>query len=94
VFNRVFFSDLDPLVGTVASFGTLAACCLLTAGCVLALGETSANDLAAAPDSHDRDVWVTHPGTGRSGQRVATRSSPATSPSMASISAQSSAPVE
>ena len=24
VFNRVFFSDLDPLVGTVASFGTLA----------------------------------------------------------------------
>jgi MFS family permease len=23
VFNRVFFSDLDPLVGTVASFGTL-----------------------------------------------------------------------
>ena len=25
VFNRVFFSTLDPLVGTVASFGTLAA---------------------------------------------------------------------
>jgi MFS family permease len=25
VFNRVFFSDMDPLVGTVASFGTLAA---------------------------------------------------------------------
>ena len=24
VFNRVFFSELDPLVGTVASFGTLA----------------------------------------------------------------------
>src|SRR3954471_5806525 len=24
VFSRVFFSDLDPLVGTVASFGTLA----------------------------------------------------------------------
>ena len=24
VFNKVFFSDLDPLVGTVASFGTLA----------------------------------------------------------------------
>jgi MFS family permease len=24
VFNRVFFSDLDPLVGTIASFGTLA----------------------------------------------------------------------
>ncbi|MEJ8281241.1 MFS transporter [Pseudonocardia spirodelae] len=24
VFNRVFFSDLDPLVGTVAAFGTLA----------------------------------------------------------------------
>ena len=25
VFNRVFFPDVDPLVGTVASFGTLAA---------------------------------------------------------------------
>ncbi|BBG00554.1 MULTISPECIES: MFS transporter [Pseudonocardia] len=25
VFNQVFFSDLDPLVGTVAAFGTLAA---------------------------------------------------------------------
>jgi MFS family permease len=25
VFNKVFFSDMDPLVGTVASFGTLAA---------------------------------------------------------------------
>jgi MFS family permease len=24
VFNKVFFADLDPLVGTVASFGTLA----------------------------------------------------------------------
>ena len=24
VFNKVFFSNLDPLVGTVASFGTLA----------------------------------------------------------------------
>jgi MFS family permease len=24
VFNRVFFSDLDPVVGTIASFGTLA----------------------------------------------------------------------
>src|SRR3712207_2385116 len=24
VFNQVFFSDLDPLAGTVASFGTLA----------------------------------------------------------------------
>ncbi len=24
VFNQVFFSNLDPLVGTVASFGTLA----------------------------------------------------------------------
>ncbi|SDE15459.1 MFS transporter [Glycomyces harbinensis] len=25
VFNKVFFTDMDPLVGTVASFGTLAA---------------------------------------------------------------------
>lgn len=25
VFNQVFFSDLDPLVGTIAAFGTLAA---------------------------------------------------------------------
>ncbi|GAA1278312.1 MFS transporter [Pseudonocardia aurantiaca] len=45
--------------GTLPVSVIIAACCLLTVACVLALGETSTNDLAAEPESHDREVPVT-----------------------------------
>jgi MFS family permease len=54
----IFAAVLGGSASTAAVSGLIAACCLVTVGCILALGETSGNSLTAEPVARDRDAPV------------------------------------